>query len=104
MKRDKPKRKKERAEDVWGALAKENSVTGGSVCSEISEFKIDLERERSMDHPDHLSDLLAELAVKESLGVNVLNSREDLMEAGPFDNTPLENYDNSAIGKPNFVT
>lgn len=98
MKREKPKKKRERAEDVWGALSRESSIAGSICSSEISEFKVELEREASMDHPDHLSDLLAQLAEKEALGVNVLNSREDLMDASLYDDTQLENSENLVIG------
>src|SRR6476661_6125636 len=98
VKRAKPKKKKERADDVWGALSKDISGAGSVCSSEISEFKVDLEREQSMDHPDHLSDLLAQLAEKEALGVNVLNSREDLMDPSLYDDTLLETTENVNMG------
>jgi hypothetical protein len=49
-----------------------------------------MEKETPMqeDAPDHLSDLLAQLAEVEKRGINVLNSREDLMDETTFDNTP----------------
>ena len=103
-KRRKPKRN---AQEVWSSLSNDDgfleSVAGSTCSSHISLVRIELTKEKPVESsqmvggvegvdkegseiPDHLSDLLAHLADVEKRGINILNSREDLMDLAAFSN------------------
>ncbi|KAJ3369258.1 hypothetical protein HDU91_007379 [Kappamyces sp. JEL0680] len=82
------KKPKRNAQDVWAGLETTNdaeSVAGSTCSSHISLVRVPMSKEVPMEHStdkrdvDALSDLLQQLVEVEKRGIDILNSREDLM-------------------------
>lgn len=103
------KKEKRNAQKYFSELSNDEDwleSANGSVCSRsshISAIRVDFSREKPIEtgldgvpgiekegsqFPDHLSDLLANLAEVEKRGINILDSREDLADMAPFSNPP----------------
>jgi hypothetical protein len=95
-KREPRKKPKKNAQEAWESLSQTNdsvvqSDTGSTCSSHISIIRVEMKNEICLQESfqsqgDALSDILKELVNVERRGINILNSREDLMDTFSLSN------------------
>lgn len=111
--KERRKKEKRNAQEFWSTLSNDGrfieSIAGSTCSSHISVIRVEVSKEKPLLEtsiglgdgegssltPENLSDMLAHIADLEKRGIDILNSREDLMDIIAFSNPsspPPERY------------